>query len=86
MEPFNPKQFSDRILYLLEHPVEAQEMGAKARKTVEQQLDWRIVVKDAMKVYDEALKLTDFYWFAPISHRYLLEQLNNIQRAKKHFR
>jgi 1,4-alpha-glucan branching enzyme len=53
--PFNPKQFSDTILYLLEHPVEAEEMGAKARKTVEQQLDWRIVVKDAMKVYDEAL-------------------------------
>ncbi len=55
VEPFNQKQFSDKILYLLEHPVEAQEMGAKARKTVEQQLDWRIVVKDAMKVYDEAL-------------------------------
>ncbi len=55
VEPFNPKQFSDRILYLLDHPVEAKEMGAKARKTVEQQLDWRIVVKDAMKVYDEAL-------------------------------
>jgi glycosyltransferase involved in cell wall biosynthesis len=55
VEPFNPKQFSDRILYLLEHPVEAEEMGANARKTVEQQLDWRIVVKDAMKVYDEAL-------------------------------
>jgi glycosyltransferase involved in cell wall biosynthesis len=42
-------------LYLLEHPVAAEEMGAKARKTVEQQLDWRIVVKDAMKVYDEVL-------------------------------
>jgi len=55
VEPFNPKQFSDRILYLLEHPVEAEEMGAKARKTVEQQLDWRIVVKEAMKVYDEVL-------------------------------
>ncbi len=55
VEPFNPKQFSEKILYLLEHPVEAKEMGAKARKTVEQQLDWRIVVKEAMKVYDEAL-------------------------------
>ncbi len=55
VEPFNPKQFSDRILYLLEHPVEAEEMGKKARKTVEEQLDWRIVVKDAMKVYDQAL-------------------------------
>ena len=55
VKPFNPEQFSDRILYLLEHPVEAEEIGAKARKTVEQQLDWRIVVKEAMKVYDDVL-------------------------------
>jgi glycosyltransferase involved in cell wall biosynthesis len=55
VKPFNPKQFSDAILYLLEHPSEAVEMGRKARQTVENQLDWRIVVKDAMKVYDEAL-------------------------------
>jgi glycosyltransferase involved in cell wall biosynthesis len=52
--PFNQAQFSDRILYLLEHPAEAAEMGLKARKTVEARFDWRIVVKDAMKVYDEA--------------------------------
>jgi glycosyltransferase involved in cell wall biosynthesis len=53
--PFKQAQFSDRILYLLEHPAEAAEMGLKARKTVEERFDWRIVVKDAMKVYDEAL-------------------------------
>ncbi len=55
VQPFNARQFADRILYLLEHPAEATEMGAKARKTVEERFDWRIVVKDAMKVYDEAL-------------------------------
>jgi glycosyltransferase involved in cell wall biosynthesis len=55
VEPFNSKQFSDAIQHLLDHPTKAVEMGAKARKTVEQQLDWRIVVKDAMEVYDEAL-------------------------------
>jgi glycosyltransferase involved in cell wall biosynthesis len=55
VEPYNSTQFSEKILYLLEHKVEAEEMGARARKTVEQQLDWRIVVKDAIKVYDEAL-------------------------------
>ena len=52
---FNPKAFSEKILYLLDHPVEAGEMGAKARKTILEQYDWRIVVKEAMKVYDEAL-------------------------------
>ena len=55
VESFQPRQFSEKILHLLEHPAEAAEMGAKARQTVVEQLDWRIVVKDAMKVYDEAL-------------------------------
>ena len=55
VEPFHPRQFSEKILHLLEHPSFAAEMGAKARKTIVQQYDWRIVVKDAMKVYDEAL-------------------------------
>jgi glycosyltransferase involved in cell wall biosynthesis len=56
VEPFNPRQFSEKILRLLENPAEAQEMGKKARQTVEKQLDWRIVVKEAMKVYDKALE------------------------------
>ena len=55
VEPFNPHQFADRLLYLLEHPAFAQEMGTLARKTIVEKYDWRIVVKDAMKVYDEAL-------------------------------
>lgn len=55
VEPFNPKQFADRILYLLEHPTEALEMGSLARKTILERFDWRIVVKDVLKVYEEAL-------------------------------
>jgi glycosyltransferase involved in cell wall biosynthesis len=55
VEPFNAKAFSEKIVYLLEHPLEALEMGAKARQTIVEQLDWRIVVKDAMKVYEEVL-------------------------------
>jgi hypothetical protein len=30
-------------------------MGAAARKTVIEQLDWKIAVKDAIKVYNQAL-------------------------------
>jgi len=55
VEPFNPKALGEKILYLLEHPAEAAEMGALARKTIVENYDWRIVVKDAMKVYDEVL-------------------------------
>jgi glycosyltransferase involved in cell wall biosynthesis len=55
VEPFNPQQLADRILYLLEHPAEAAEMGVLARKTIEEHFDWKIVVKKVLKVYDEAL-------------------------------
>ena len=55
VEPLNPAQFADKILYFLEHPAEASEMGVLARKTVLERFDWRIVVKDVLKVYDEAL-------------------------------
>ncbi len=56
VEPFNQKQMSERILYLLEHPSEAAEMGALARRTVEERFDWRIIVKKVLKVYDETLE------------------------------
>ncbi len=56
VKPFSSKQFSEAILYLLEHPAEAAEMGAKARKTIVDEYDWSIVVKQALKVYDEALR------------------------------
>ena len=86
VEPFNPKQFADKILYLLEHPAEASEMGRLRRKTIVEQYDWRIVVKDAMKVYDEALKLSNLYWLSPVSHGYFLEQLNYVKRAEEQLR
>ena len=54
-QPFNPNQFSDRILYLLEHPTAAQEMGFQARKTIEERFDWRIIVKKVLTVYNEVL-------------------------------
>ena len=54
-DPFRSKQFSDKILYLLEHPEEAQQMAILARKTILGRFDWRIVVKKAMAVYAEVL-------------------------------
>jgi glycosyltransferase involved in cell wall biosynthesis len=55
-EPFNSKEFSDSILYLLELPHEATEMGRLARKTTEERFDWRIVVKKLLSVYAESLR------------------------------
>jgi len=53
--PFNPREFSDRILYFLEHPAEAREMAFQARKTIEERFDWRLIVKKVLKVYEEVL-------------------------------
>ncbi len=55
VQPFNSKELSARILYLLEHPTEASEMGFLARKTILGRFDWRLIVKKVLKVYDEAL-------------------------------
>lgn len=55
VQPFNAKQLSDRILYLLEHPAEANEMGFLARKIILERFDWRLIVKKVLRVYEEAL-------------------------------
>jgi glycosyltransferase involved in cell wall biosynthesis len=54
-QPFNAKEFSDKILYLLEHPAAAEEMALQARKTAVERFDWRLVVQKVLHVYDEAL-------------------------------
>jgi glycosyltransferase involved in cell wall biosynthesis len=54
-QPFNAAEFSDRILYLLEHPAAAEEMAFQARKSVVERFDWRLVVQKVLKVYKEAL-------------------------------
>jgi glycosyltransferase involved in cell wall biosynthesis len=55
VQPFNPKELADRILYFLEHPAAASEMALAARKTIEDRFDWRLIVKKVLRVYDEAL-------------------------------
>jgi glycosyltransferase involved in cell wall biosynthesis len=54
VKPSSSKQFSDALLYLLEHQTEAAEMGLKARKTIVEQYDWSILVKETLRVYEEA--------------------------------
>jgi glycosyltransferase involved in cell wall biosynthesis len=53
--PFNSREFSERILYLLEHREAAEDMACRARDTALKRFDWRIVVQNVVKVYNEAL-------------------------------
>jgi glycosyltransferase involved in cell wall biosynthesis len=55
VQPFNSQELGDRVLYFLEHPAASSEMALLARKTIEERFDWRLIVKKALKVYDEAL-------------------------------
>ena len=55
VQPFNSRELSDRILYLLEHPAAASEMALLARKVILERFDWRLIVKKVLAVYDEAL-------------------------------
>jgi len=55
VSPANSAELADRILYLIENPTEASEMANKARETVENRFDWRLIVKKVMKVYREEL-------------------------------
>lgn len=53
--PFNPREFSEKIIYLLEHPALASEMAKSARQTVLERFDWRHVVKRVLRIYEETL-------------------------------
>jgi glycosyltransferase involved in cell wall biosynthesis len=55
VQPFNSQELGDRVLYFLEHPAASSEMALLARKTIEERFDWRLIVKKALEVYDEAL-------------------------------
>jgi glycosyltransferase involved in cell wall biosynthesis len=55
VQPFNAKALSERVLYFLEHPAEADEMGFLGRKTILERFDWRFIVKKVLNVYEEAL-------------------------------
>lgn len=55
---FNPLDFqglAEKVLYLLENPAFASEIGFFGRKTVKEKFDWRHIVKQVLKVYDKVL-------------------------------
>ena len=53
--PFSPREFSEKVLYLLEHPTHSLEMANRARKTILEDYDWRLLVCKVLRVYEEAL-------------------------------
>ena len=55
VDPENPDNIADAILYLLSHPGEARQMGLIGRKAVEQEFNWSTQEKKLLELYESLL-------------------------------
>ena len=53
VNPLKPEEIADAVVYLLENPEEAEEMGKKGRKAVEEKYNWEMEEKKLLGLYDE---------------------------------
>lgn len=49
----NPQQIADRVLYLLQHPVEAQKMGRAGKRKVDEKYTWKQIAQRVEKIYHQ---------------------------------
>ena len=49
--PNNPEQLRHRVAWLAEHPMEATEMGERARNSVLAKFTWPAVVRRCLEIY-----------------------------------
>lgn len=52
VDPLNPKEISQAIKYILEHPQEAEIMGKRGREAVYSQYNWEIESNKLLELYD----------------------------------
>jgi glycosyltransferase involved in cell wall biosynthesis len=50
--PNDQRDFAEKILYLLDHPEEAQRMGAIGKKRIHESLHWGIQKQNLVKAYE----------------------------------
>lgn len=55
VSPMDYQGLADKVLYLLENPKHAREMGFMGRKRVEERFSWHEVAKQVLEVYNEVL-------------------------------
>ncbi|MEM2280868.1 MAG: glycosyltransferase family 4 protein, partial [Candidatus Bathyarchaeia archaeon] len=53
--PLDFHDLADKILYLLENPGFASEIGVSGRKTVKDKFNWQKIVRQVLEVYDRVL-------------------------------
>lgn len=55
VDPSNVDEIADAILYLLDHPDEARQMGENGRRAVKEEFNWGVEEKKLLTLYDEIL-------------------------------
>jgi glycosyltransferase involved in cell wall biosynthesis len=53
LDPTDTKKITDAVIWLLDHPVEAKQMGENGRKAVEEKYNWEIMEKRLFELYEE---------------------------------
>ena len=56
IEPHNPKEFANKIIYAAENPMELKQMGFNAKKLAKKNFDMNILAKKLIKCFEEAKK------------------------------
>ncbi len=53
IEPENPKQLAKTIKYVLDHPVEAKEIGKKAREKCKRKYSWDVMERKLIAIFEK---------------------------------
>jgi glycosyltransferase involved in cell wall biosynthesis len=57
VNPIDPQAHAEAILYLLDHPDEAQRMGENGRRAVEEKYNWESEGRKLLRLYEELLSV-----------------------------
>ncbi len=56
VDPLNPEEIANAILWLLERPAEAQAMGKRGREAVRMRYNWSIEAQKLLQMYRELMQ------------------------------
>jgi len=55
-DPYNPKDIADKILYLLDNPDKAKQLGDRGKQLTEEKYSWEVESKKLVELYEKMLK------------------------------
>jgi len=55
VDPYNPKDIADKILYLLDHPEKAKRLGRRGRELIEEKYSWEMEQGKLLQIYEKVL-------------------------------